>query len=618
MPLDREAVLKQAEKLLRQGKLDGAIQEYVRLVEDQPKDWNSINALGDLYARAGDAGRAVEQFSKIADHLYTEGFIPKAVALYKKALKTKGDDEPVLAKLAVIAGRQGLIADARHFFRQLAALREAKGDARGAAECLISLGTLEDADVESRLTAARAAQKIGDLPQAAAILKDAARALEKEGRAAEALEALVDAAQLDPQDLELRTRLARECVRAGQPDRARLFLTLDVAGDDPELLLLLARLAMADGDDQRGRLALMRLLTIAPAQHDAVLALARDLAAAGHADRAHGCVDVLADAAILSGQWDRAMAALQWFSEAQPDIQALSRLVEVCVEAGREEALRDAQSRLADAYLAAGRADEARVIAEDLVDRDPRSREHVTRLRQALVALGVEHPDQVIADRIAPAPEVDLTGEIPEPVDVAPPEPVAEDEPEAIVLEAMEIDLSNALAEMGAVPPPQPAPPGPPAPSGVEGPKDLESVFEDIRSRVSRDQQAEEAAAQLERGTRLLDEGRLDEALADLQAAARVPMFRFRAGAALGRLHIARGELEAGIEWLERAAQAPAPAPEDGYALLYELADVLELLGESARALAVLMELEADAAGYRDVRSRIERLTRVQAGSPGA
>jgi hypothetical protein len=36
---------------------------------------------------------------------------------------------------------------------------------------------------------------------------------------------------------------------------------------------------------------------------------------------------------------------------------------------------------------------------------------------------------------------------------------------------------------------------------------------------------------------------------------------------------------------------------------------------EAARALAVLMEIEAHAGEYRDVRERVARLTRVQAGS---
>jgi len=60
--IDRAAAVLQAEKLLRQGKLEQAIAEYLRLVEDQPRDWNTANLLGDLYVRAGQVDHAVLQF----------------------------------------------------------------------------------------------------------------------------------------------------------------------------------------------------------------------------------------------------------------------------------------------------------------------------------------------------------------------------------------------------------------------------------------------------------------------------------------------------------------------------------------------------------------------------
>jgi hypothetical protein len=91
-------------------------------------------------------------------------------------------------------------------------------------------------------------------------------------------------------------------------------------------------------------------------------------------------------------------------------------------------------------------------------------------------------------------------------------------------------------------------------------------------------------------------------------------VFRFEASARLGRINIGRGDLQAGVDWLERAAEAPAPSPEEGWAVLYDLAGALERMGETARALAILMEIEADGGSYRDLRERIEQLTRAQAG----
>ena len=69
------------------------------------------------------------------------------------------------------------------------------------------------------------------------------------------------------------------------------------------------------------------------------------------------------------------------------------------------------------------------------------------------------------------------------------------------------------------------------------------------------------------------------------------------------------------LEWLEQASQAPAPTTDESHQLLFELAEALEKIGEVARALAVCMELQSDAGSYRDVDTRIDRLTKVQAGS---
>src|SRR3954463_16378900 len=143
LAIDRAETIKKAEKLLRQGRLDLAIAEYVRIVEEQPRDWNTRNALGDLYVRASQSDMAAAQYQQIADHLFTEGFLPKAAALYKKILKIKPDDESVQLHLAEISATQGLLADAKAYFVTIAAKRRARGDADGANEITVRLGTLD-------------------------------------------------------------------------------------------------------------------------------------------------------------------------------------------------------------------------------------------------------------------------------------------------------------------------------------------------------------------------------------------------------------------------------------------------------------------------------------------
>lgn len=144
-------------------------------------------------------------------------------------------------------------------------------------------------------------------------------------------------------------------------------------------------------------------------------------------------------------------------------------------------------------------------------------------------------------------------------------------------------------------------------------PSDLDAVFRDFRDEVSRDSEASETEQQFRLGVTYRDMGMVDDAIRELQWAARSPRRRFEAAAAVARLERDRGNLATAVEWFERAAEAPAPTPDAGRELLFELGQALESAGESARALAVYLELRSDAGEYRDVGARIARLTKVQA-----
>ena len=190
MPLDRAATLRNAEKLLRQGKLDAAIAEYLRVVEEQPRDWNTANLLGDLYGRAGQIAKAVEQFARIADSLSEEGFLPKAGALYKKILKILPDHEHALLRSAEISAAQGLFADARAALNAVAERRGSRGDLHGAAQVRIRLASLDPSDFDTQMAAAQARVDIGDAAGALRELKGLAADLAEKGRETEAMERL--------------------------------------------------------------------------------------------------------------------------------------------------------------------------------------------------------------------------------------------------------------------------------------------------------------------------------------------------------------------------------------------------------------------------------------------
>jgi hypothetical protein len=170
--------------------------------------------------------------------------------------------------------------------------------------------------------------------------------------------------------------------------------------------------------------------------------------------------------------------------------------------------------------------------------------------------------------------------------------------------ESVEVDLSTDLSAIKQ----------PPPPIVVSDPSDLEGVFAQLRTEASQTSAGDVAEGHYARGLALRDAGNLEACLHELREAARSPSLRWQAASLLGRILAERGSAGEAIGWFEHAAQAPAPSAAEGYALLYDFARVLEQESEPARALAVLLELQAQAGAYQDVTARVERLTNLQAG----
>ncbi len=708
MPFDREGTLRTAEKLIRQGKLAEAIVEYRKVLDDQPTDWNTVNTLGDVYFRAGLRDKAVAEYARVADHFGKEGFFSKAVALYRKIIKIKPDDEHAMLHLGDIAARQGLLVDARANFTTLAERRRARGDKTGEAEARIKLGDLDGADLATRLAGGRARVTLGNSASAVVFLKEIAADLQENGKEDDALQLLSEAARYGGEDTELyemllqayvargdfesarqyatsvgelrdiayelmrqgredeglavlggaaeaypadnslRSELVKRLIANGDMARARTVLTPEVAGDDPELLWTLAEMELRDGRTVEGTTLLRQILTVYPSKRDALVILGCSVAKV-NPDAGFECIELAVSAAMVSDEWGSAAAALNEFVNRVPNhIPALMRLVEICVDGGLEATMYSAQAQLADAYLVIGAGAEARVIAEDLVAREPWERANIERFRQALTLLGEADIDTIIAERlsgqtpftstdflwpaepagteIAPMPistEPKVVPKAPEAVPVPPtppsslhaidfssiigtdthaePTPIkpAPGKPDSQP-HSHEIDLSDFIGEMKKDAAESAASPRP---------AKLESVLQGLREEAPHDASPETAEQHLKLSATYLEMGMPDDAMKALEVAARSPRHRFRAGALLAKMYVDRGDLAHAIEWYERAAEAPSSDPSAHHALLYDLAAALESQGEHARALAVFLELQSEAGDYRDLTARLEHLT---------
>ena len=404
-------------------------------------------------------------------------------------------------------------------------------------------------------------------------------------------------ADMDASDIQARVQLVRAHLGNGDLDTARRYLTTDVVAADPTLWMVVAEAELRQGHLDEGKAAVASALAADPSQREAAIAMACRLAE-HDADSAYPGIEAVADAAVADGDYAAAAAALHEFvTRVRRHIVALMRLVEICVDGGLEATMYSAQAQLADAYLDAGRGLEARIISEDLVAREPWDTANIARFRRALEMLGESDPDAIIADRLSGDSPFMVTNKMDLNEGITFDDPVEIPEPAAAPSDEVEIDLAEELA----------APKAGKAAKSKKPVRPADAVLE-----AGRAQDESLAAEQLRLGLTYRDMGMFDDAIQSLELASRSSRQRFEAASVLGRLQAERGNRAAALEWFERAAEAPAPTVDAGRALLYDLASVLEDLGEVGRSLAVFGELQADARGFRDVTARIERLSRAQ------
>jgi tetratricopeptide (TPR) repeat protein len=120
MAIDKNAVIKDAQKYVAKGQFDKAIAEWKKLLKESPSDPNIYNTIGDLCLKKDSKAEAVEAYIKAADLLAADGFTSKAIALYKKCLNI--DPKKMEAHLALgdLNAEKGLTGNALESYKLVA------------------------------------------------------------------------------------------------------------------------------------------------------------------------------------------------------------------------------------------------------------------------------------------------------------------------------------------------------------------------------------------------------------------------------------------------------------------------------------------------------------------
>ncbi|GAC1399209.1 MAG: hypothetical protein NVSMB56_14160 [Pyrinomonadaceae bacterium] len=242
--------MRAAEKFIAQGKFPAAIQEYRQLVDADPDDFTLLNALGDLYVRVSNKNEAVECFVRVASHYRQQGFSLKAIAMLKKISRLTPDSLELANNLAELYEQQGLIVEARTQYLLIADAHTRAKNTREALETMRRIADLDPQNTEIRLRLADSFHRENMFNEAAEAYADAGGRLLARKDADHALDAFIKAIGLKPDDTAALHGFVEAHAALGTADDAAAMLERIIAEQpvNTEMLSILSRAYIAAED----------------------------------------------------------------------------------------------------------------------------------------------------------------------------------------------------------------------------------------------------------------------------------------------------------------------------------------------------------------------------------
>ena len=467
MAVQRDKVIASAEKLVAKGKIEPAIKEYERLLDDNPNDVNTLNRIGDLWVRINRNDEAVKVFSKIAEHYAKDGFFLKAIAIYKKINKLDPSKLEVYAKLADLYAKQGLAMEAKSQYQVLADYYLKHGDPGNALGIYKKISELDPNSINVHVKLADLYSQNNQTTEALKEYDRVGRMLLKRGMLDEAVQVFRKALKIDASNVELVDSLVTALLEAKEFDNAGQLVmsALESNSSNAKLLALMGRIQLAKGDAGAARTYLEKGLSVAP-DEPAIREGLGDLSLkTGNADRSLEMLAPLVEKALARGERGAAVDFLSRILRVDPGhTPTLERLVALYTRLNEETNILASMNSLAEAHISKGQYDQASKALEKLIQREPQNAQHRNKLQFVRSQMGGidTMPTRPSAPAAPAPPPRPLELEIDEP---PPSFELPEEEPAlSLDLDASEpIDLDLTLE-------PEPPPPSRPAPAPVAAP----------------------------------------------------------------------------------------------------------------------------------------------------
>jgi tetratricopeptide (TPR) repeat protein len=416
MPLDRAKAVQAAEKFLKAGKLPEAITEYKKLAEDNPRDMNVFNKLGDLCVRVGKNQDAIRYFLRIADFYSSDGFFLKAIAMYKKVSKLDPSNMDCLQKLAGLYLKQGLTIEAKAQFVEVADHFVKGAQFKKAIEILPRVLEIEPDNLKIRISYADLLHRAGQPQDAAREYAQVARDLAAKGMVDEAMKVGQKGLKVAPGNADLMSLMLSLSKEAQKSPDELLAAVVEMAkgtGDNPRSLALLGEAYLTAGKSAEAEKIFKKLGHMgdgAPAE--VLAAMARYHISKDADEAALGWASKAADRLVEGSRAGEAASLLDEFLRAFPEQRGgLAKRAEVAEKAGDRKAQATSLYKLAQILAGASDFASAGDIVKRLKQLDPENPrfDELLKSLEARAAGGSSHapPRRPLAEAALPTIEIE-------------------------------------------------------------------------------------------------------------------------------------------------------------------------------------------------------------------
>ena len=384
---NKQKVLANAEKYVQQGKLQNAISEYEKILKNDAKDLTVTNTVGDLYSRLGESDKATHCFKTVGDAYASQGFTVKAIAMYKKICKLQPSLESLL-KLAELYTQQGLFNDARAQYLQVAEEFLKAGELENAVRIFQKILEMDPENSNMRVRLAEVYIRLGKKTDAWQIFSAAAESLRSKGSLAAADEVLQRMLTLDPGNTYALLMQGRNLLESG--DAAGAVTTLSKISEidsNPEGLRDLLKAYLQTGQLSDAGTIANKLLTV---HNDltAISSFADSLMQAGQYENALQVFDQHAER-LLAENSDKVLEALHTIiGHVRDNPDSLQKLLDLFNKAGENTHVSEVMELLAHASVQSGDLPRARDLYQKLATIEPQNPLHMQNYQQVVSQLG--------------------------------------------------------------------------------------------------------------------------------------------------------------------------------------------------------------------------------------